>query len=154
MDNSEINQETPNVTEPAVQVANWPGQRLREAREELNLSRQDVARKLRLDAELIQALEDNDREALPAQTYLVGYLRSYARLLNLPVESIIADSRLNLQPTSTLLPQNIDYRDPQRFEALQRLALFGLLLILVMALGYWLISLQPEWLAQWLNPAN
>lgn len=142
------------MTEPAVPVANWPGQRLREAREELKLSRQDVARKLRLDADLIQALEDNDREALPAQTYLVGYLRSYARLLNLPVESIIADSRVNLQPTSTLRPQNIDYRDPQRFEALQRLVLLGVLLILVLGFGYWLISLQPEWLAQWLNPGN
>lgn len=150
-----MQQDTPTVTDsPVNEPANWPGQRLREAREQLNLSHQDVARKLRLDPDLIQALEENNREALPAQTYLVGYLRSYARLLNLPVDSIIADSQVNLQPTSTLLPDNIDYRDPQRFETLQRLVLFGILAIVVLALGYWLFSLQPEWLGQWLNPAD
>ena len=150
-----MDQETPTVLDAAVsEPSNWPGQRLRQAREELNLSRQDVARKLRLDADLIQALEENDRDALPSQTYLVGYLRSYARLLNLPVDSIIADTRLNLQPTSTLLPDNIDYRDPQRFEALQRLVLLAILVFGVLALGYWILSVQPEWLGQWLNPAD
>lgn len=137
------------IESPTSEVCNWPGQRLRQAREGMNLSRQDVARKLRLDADLIQALEDNDREALPAQTYLVGYLRNYARLLNLPADSIIADTRANLQPTSTLLPDNIEYRNPQRFEALSRLVLLGILVALILAMGYWFISLEPEWLSQW-----
>jgi cytoskeleton protein RodZ len=145
-------QETHTVLEsPASELPPWPGQRLREAREGLNLSRQEVARKLRLDVNLIQALEDNKREALPAPTYLVGYLRSYARLLNLPVDSIIADTRLNLQPTKTLLPDNIDYRHPQRFETLLRLVLLGLLVVLVLAMGYWFLSMEPEWLSRWLN---
>ncbi len=139
------------IDSPASETYNWPGQRLRQAREEMNLSRQDVARKLRLDAGLIQALEDNDREALPAQTYLVGYLRSYARLLNLPVDSIIADTRQNLQPTSTLVPDNIDYRNPQRFENLLRLVLLGMLVVLILAMGYWFLSLEPEWLSQWFD---
>lgn len=147
-----MEQETQTVLEsPASESPNWPGQRLREAREGLHLSRQEVARKLRLDADLIQALEDNDREALPAQTYLVGYLRSYARLLNLPVDSIIADTRLNLQPTTTLVPDNIDFRNPPRFETLLRLVLLGLLVVLILAMGYWFLSMEPEWLSRWLN---
>jgi cytoskeleton protein RodZ len=139
---------------PASESPDWPGQRLREARETLNLSRQDVARKLRLDAGLIQALEDNNREALPAQTYLVGYLRSYARLLNLPADSIIAAARLKSQPTSSLLPDNIDYRPRRRFEPMLRLLLLGILVILILAAGLWILSLRPEWLNQWLNLAS
>ena len=139
---------------PSSDSADWPGQRLREARERLNLTRQDVARKLRLDTSLIQALEDNNREALPAQTYLIGYLRSYARLLNLPADSIIAAVRLKSQPTSNLLPDNIDYRPRYRIGPMLRLLLLGMLVILILAAGLWILSLRPEWLSQWLNLAD
>ena len=150
-----MEQETPTTFDSlASESPDWPGQRLREAREGLNLSRQDVARKLHLDAGLIQALEDNNREALPAQTYLVGYLRSYARLLNLPAESVIAAIALKSQPTSSLLPDNIDYRPRRRFESILRLLLLGVLVILLLAAGWWLFSLGPEGLSQWLNLAN
>jgi cytoskeleton protein RodZ len=133
----------------------WPGSQLREAREALNLTHQDVARKLRLDAGLIRAMEDNNRDALPAQTYLVGYLRSYARLLNLPAESIIAAIPLKSQPTSSLLPDNIDYRPRHRIAArLLRLLLLGIVVVLLLAAGWWVFSLGPEWLSHWLNLVN
>ena len=136
---------------PASGLPDWPGQRLREAREALNLSRQDVARKLRLDTGLIQALENNNREALPAQTYLVGYLRSYARLLNLPADSIIAAAQLKSQPTSSLLPDNIDYRPRRRCEPMLRLLLLAMVVILILAAGLWILGLGPEWLSQWVE---
>jgi len=150
-----MEQEThPVVDSSSNELPAWPGTQLREAREALNLTYQDVGRKLRLDAGLIQALEDNNREALPAQTYLVGYLRSYARLLNLPAESIIAAIPLKSQPTSSLLPENIDYRPRRRFEPLLRLLLLGVLVMLFLMAGWWVLSLEPEWLGQWLNLAN
>ena len=129
----------------------WPGQRLRQAREALNLSQQDVARQLHLNVNLIQALEDNNEEALPAKTYLVGYLRSYARLLNLPADEIIEAAHLESRPTTTLLPENIDYRPRRRIEPVLRLVLFGMLVILLLAAGWWIVILGPEWLPQWFN---
>ena len=129
----------------------WQGQRLRQAREALNLSQQDVARQLHLNVNLIQALEDNNEEALPAKTYLVGYLRSYARLLNLPADDIIEAVQLEPQPTTTLLPENIDYRPRLRIQPVLRLVLLGILVILCLAAGWWIVSLGPEWLPQWFN---
>lgn len=67
------------------------GQRLREAREALDLTREDVARELRLQEKLIEALESGDRSKLPPSAFISGYLRSYARLLNLPAEQLIAE---------------------------------------------------------------
>ena len=61
-----------------------PGKRLREARLAEGLSVEDVARRLHLRAEMIARLEQDDYQSLPAPTFVRGYLRSYARLLNLP----------------------------------------------------------------------
>ena len=66
------------------------GQRLRAAREGLGLSREDVARELRLQEKLIGALEEGDRSQLPPAAFISGYLRAYARLLGLPPEELIA----------------------------------------------------------------
>jgi len=131
----------------------WPGQRLRQAREALNLSQRDVARQLRLNVNLIQALEDNNEAALPGKTYLLGYLRSYARLLNLSADEIIEAAHLESQPTTTLLPENIDYRPQRRIEPVLRLVLLGLLVILVFAAGLWIAILGPEWLTEWIKMA-
>ena len=70
-----------------------PGARLRVAREARAMSVSEVAKQLHLDAKLIQALEEEDFAQIPAPTFVYGYLRSYARLLNLPESEIIAGYR-------------------------------------------------------------
>lgn len=67
------------------------GQRLCEARESSGLSREDVARELRLQEKLIAALEAGDLRQLPPAAYISGYLRSYARLLGMPADQLIAE---------------------------------------------------------------
>ncbi|MCR9212963.1 MAG: DUF4115 domain-containing protein [Proteobacteria bacterium] len=59
------------------------GDRLRMAREERGLSLHQVAGILRLKATQVQALEDGDYSRLPGQTFVTGFLRSYANLLDL-----------------------------------------------------------------------
>lgn len=66
------------------------GRLLRRAREGLGLSEDDVAEELRLSPFQIRALEEDDWEHLPGSTYARGYLRSYARLLNLDVDKLLA----------------------------------------------------------------
>ena len=66
------------------------GERLRELRVEKGLSVAEVASLLYLRADAIEALERNDFEALPAETYVRGYLRNYAQLLEVPAESLLA----------------------------------------------------------------
>lgn len=72
--------------------ANVPecGRQLRRTREKLGLSVDDVAAELRLSGFQIQALEDDDWRRLPGATYARGYLRSYARLIGLDADQLMA----------------------------------------------------------------
>ena len=74
------------MTEPA----EGPGDALREAREALDVSTREVADALNLPMSVIEALEANDYERLPQPVFTRGYLRSYARLLELDPAAIVA----------------------------------------------------------------
>ena len=66
-----------------------PGERLRAAREALNLSFDDVVHELRLEGNIIAAIERDDLDGLSAPVFVKGYLRSYARLVQLPEQEIV-----------------------------------------------------------------
>lgn len=77
------------------------GSRLKNAREALRLTSLDIARQLRLRLECIESLEQDDYANMPGATFAKGYLRAYARLVNLPPDELIADfERLKLMPNS------------------------------------------------------
>ncbi len=60
------------------------GECLRKGREALGLSRAEAAAGLYLHESIVIALEKDDHDALPGPVFVQGYLRKYARLLNLP----------------------------------------------------------------------
>jgi cytoskeleton protein RodZ len=66
-----------------------PGARLRLAREAARLTVNDVAGCLHLMPELIVAIENDDYSRAPRGVFLRGYMRSYAKLLNIPGDDII-----------------------------------------------------------------
>lgn len=90
----------------------WPGQRLREAREAQNLSREQVAHQLNQEVSTIEALEEDDYTRLPGKTYILGYLRSYARLLQLPENEIIDAAQIEQAENSDLRPGHLSYDKP------------------------------------------
>lgn len=95
------------------------GARLREAREARKLSRVDVARQLHLDAKLVSALEGQDMASLPPSIFVRGYVRNYARLLNLPEAELVAgfETRRDepaLLPNIDLKPQASSHDVPVR----------------------------------------
>lgn len=65
------------------------GETLKKFREESGLSLDDIALKLRIRREHLQALEGNDFEKLPAEVFTIGYIREYARLLNLDSDPLV-----------------------------------------------------------------
>ena len=75
--------------EEATELQSSPGHRLREARLSAKISVEEVAARLHLDARLIDALENDRYGELPQPTFVRGYLRGYAHLLNLPSTPII-----------------------------------------------------------------
>ncbi|MCP1339213.1 DUF4115 domain-containing protein [Idiomarina sp. M1R2S28] len=60
-----------------------PGEILREAREAKGLEQREVADQLRLRKQIIELLEADDYSTFSTATFIKGYLRSYAKLLDL-----------------------------------------------------------------------
>mgnify|MGYP003305262173 CR=1 FL=1 len=62
------------------------GQILREAREDLKNSLEDVAKSLRIKKEYLMALEEGNFDSLPGTTYVSGFLKSYTQYLGLNID--------------------------------------------------------------------
>lgn len=83
------------------------GTRLKTARETLHYSQKDVAMRLHLSPNIIQIIESEDLRNAPPSTFMRGYLRSYAKLLNVDDEEInqaLAHSGLDLPPKTSVAP--------------------------------------------------
>lgn len=65
------------------------GEQLRLKREGKGYSLSEMANIIRLKPRQIQALEDGDYDALPGQTFVVGFLKSYANALGLDTDVIV-----------------------------------------------------------------
>lgn len=66
-----------------------PGRRLHDARLAAGLSVDEVAARLHLDSGTIGRIEADDYASLPGPTFVRGYLRAYARLMNLPPAPVV-----------------------------------------------------------------
>lgn len=80
------------------QPAHSIGIQLRAAREQQGLTHKEVGRQLKLPASVIESLEDDRTGKIPT-VYVKGYVRSYARLLELDEHSLCA--RLDLSENET-----------------------------------------------------
>lgn len=68
---------------------NSTGDRLREARENMGLTQQNVAERLCLKLSTVRDIEEDKSPADLASTFLRGYIRSYARLVHVPEEELL-----------------------------------------------------------------
>ncbi len=75
-----------------------PGALLAAARESRRLSVADVARQLKLSPSQIDALECGDYRRLPGTVFVRGFIRNYARLLDLDAASLLANAERELPP--------------------------------------------------------
>ncbi len=66
------------------------GARLKSAREAMNLSEKEAASRLYLNVRIISFIENENFVDGPPMTFMRGYLRSYAKLLNIPDTEIKA----------------------------------------------------------------
>jgi len=73
-----------------------PGSLLQAKREEYGWTIKDVARALRLSERQIEAIEEDDYDILPGKTYVMGYWRSYAQLLQIDIEDSVQVHRADL----------------------------------------------------------
>lgn len=79
-----------NSTNPSDEALLSPGHQLRNAREGKNITIETAAQQLHLSKNLLVALENDDYTNIGAIVYAYGYLRSYAKLLNIDDAPIVA----------------------------------------------------------------
>ncbi len=89
------------------------GETLRAARERRGLSLSEASRLTRIAPRFLVALEEDDYAALPAPVYARGFLRSYAALLGLDPEPLVAALRAQLERP----PDVVGYEESERFAA-------------------------------------
>ena len=65
------------------------GSLLAEARKARNYTIDEISEYLKIPARTITALETNDKEALPAPTFAQGYIRTYAKFLEISEEKVL-----------------------------------------------------------------
>lgn len=91
------------LEEATTAVVPSPGAMLRQARERANLSKEDVAAKLKLSVRQIAAIETGDWSVLPERTFTRGFMRSYARLVSLDPDSLRLDQSASQPHAATEL---------------------------------------------------
>ena len=66
------------------------GERLRSARLAQDMDMEKLAARIHLTVDTVDALEHDDYSEMPARVFVRGYVRNYARTVDLPVESVLA----------------------------------------------------------------
>jgi cytoskeleton protein RodZ len=113
------------------------GVMFREAREQLGLSVADVAAQTKFAPRQIEALETDDFKNLPETAFLRGFVRSYAKILNLNAEILLAALPQPKAPTTELIPASVDVPFPKEYSAQKNLLmLVAALLIAVIVVGF------------------
>lgn len=65
------------------------GQLLQRARKQKNASLEDVASKTKININLLKALEDNNLDGLPNKTYVKGFVKNCAKILNINTDEAL-----------------------------------------------------------------
>jgi cytoskeleton protein RodZ len=114
------------------------GGRLIAAREAQGLTLDDVAQELRLPAATLEALETGRFEDLPEPIFVRGYLRAYARLLEMDEEALIAEyDRLVVTPEPEITPTTKVRRQATARDPFIRGATAVIVVAMVVLLGSW-----------------
>jgi len=128
---------------PATEEANGPlaGERLAEARRELQISVHEIAKELHLDEPKVRALERNEFDVLGAPVFAKGHLRKYAQLVHVDVNDVLADYyRLNRTVT---MPPVVGTRPRPRQELSPGPWIVVVVVVIVAISAYWWFTTQP-----------
>jgi cytoskeleton protein RodZ len=119
------------------------GMAIAEERKRQGLTLYEVSRRLRIPKSNLIYIEAGDLEKLPAITYVIGYVRAYARLLGLDNDKFCADLKSNLASGEN--EPKLDFIE-SRFESRHstgRVALAAVVASIVIYGGWYSLSLFP-----------
>ena len=116
------------------------GTMLREARERFGLSVADVAAQIKFAPRQIEALEADDFKHLPEAAFLRGFVRSYAKILRLDAETLLASMPQTKMAAVELIPASVGVPFPSAQSSRQQnmiwLGAASLLAVIVAAFAF------------------
>lgn len=122
------------------------GQQLRLARETRGLSILDIAQTLKLGTRQVEALESGDWQILPGNTFVRGFVRNYARIVQIdsaPLMDLLEGSLTKPVTNLAINDQSLSQM-PQAGRSVSgrdRMVIFaGLFLVVLAALAYFLLA--------------
>ncbi len=123
-----------------------PGTLLRQKRESLNLTQQQVADKLRLRITLIQSLEDNNFNIDKVKTFTRGYVRSYARFVGIEESVILAsyDAYCGAEPQDLDMKSFSKRTKREQHNSRINYITFGIILVVVGISSVWWLQNQEK----------
>lgn len=129
------------------------GDVLRTRREELKLSLEDVAQRLRIRLVFLKALEDGRIDQLPGVAYAAGFLKTYADFLNLDgvalVKQFRQENQANTEKPKLLFPAPV----PQSGVPAGVLIFFSLLIMVGAYIGWYKMSDHHQSPSETIPPA-
>jgi transcriptional regulator with XRE-family HTH domain len=130
---------------PDILSANPVGERLREAREAREMSLDDVANITRVPTRHLLHIERGEWDALPAQTYSVGFARAYANAVGLNGAEIGQELRAQLGAPPNPTAVAYEPADPARVPP-RSLAIVAGIIAVLLVVGYaiWRSSSVPD----------
>jgi cytoskeleton protein RodZ len=128
------------------EIVEGPGETLRAARQAMEISCREVAEALNLPIRTVEAIEANDYEQLPGAVFTRGYIRAYAKLLELDSDPVVAR-----YPEFDNVTENLDVIRSRRPQDLVREyplwvlgGAVGLLVLVLVSLAVWLWPASDE----------
>ncbi len=120
-----------------------PGQRLRAAREAAGLSRGEVALHMRINERKVAALEEGNYELFPSETFVSGYLRSYAKVLGLPESDFIRPVSSTELPPS-LSTSSGDKKQASSMDLPVRMVTYVIIAVVFASIAMWWVSQREK----------
>lgn len=123
------------------QQSSLPGVTLHKARLEKELTVAEVAAHLNLTESAVNSLEADRYEDLPGVTFVRGYIRAYAKLVDLDADQL---AKQYSQTTTTAPVRPLQVLSPERKRGRSRFMLIGLVLLIIAAAVAAYITLEEQ----------
>jgi len=122
------------------------GSLLRDARSASELSVEHIAVQLRLSSEIIEALETDDVDNLPAPIFVRGYIRSYSTLVGVPSEQVLDcyNKMIGEDPVASLSTVRMGHTAVEGDSKLRKLLPFAIAGMLILLVAIIWLSSEPD----------
>lgn len=114
-----------------------PGQQLRAEREARGMTQEEAARRLNLTVTYLEALEADDYERLPEAAFVKGYIRNYARELELPGDELAEAYSSIMEEQAEEVPETVEVMPSPKRRRWVLVAVVVTVVVIVSAVVIW-----------------